>query len=91
MGDRECLATLVFYIQFLLFTKKLFQFVNVRLGSIKLVNTGNFYSQSNSMIHSLSSNFTEYHVTVIIKDEHFCQKHLGTLRGPIMSKIVQLG
>ena len=59
----------VFYIQFYFFSEKFFLFVNVRSASIKLVNTGNFYSQSDSTIHSSSSNFTEYHVTVVVKEK----------------------
>ena len=54
----------------LLFSKRFVQLVNVRSASIKLVNTGNFYSQSGSTIHSLSSNFIEHHVTVIVKEKY---------------------
>ena len=53
----------------LLFSRKFLQFVNVRLASMKLVNTGNFYFQSDSTIHSSSSNFTEYHVTFVVKEK----------------------
>ena len=39
----------------------------MRSATIKLVDTGNFHSQADSTIHSRSSNFTEYNITVIVK------------------------
>ena len=37
------------------------------MAIIKLVDTGNFHSQADSMIYSRSSNFTEYNITFIFK------------------------
>ena len=65
----------VFYIQFLLFSMKFLQFVSVRSASIKVVNTSNC-SQSDSTIHSSPSNFTEYHITIVVKDEDLLSKAL---------------
>ena len=62
-----------------LFTIYLLQLLDMSLASIKLIDTGNLHPESDATIPSSPSDFTEYHVAIVLaSNEHTIVTHVRT-------------
>jgi len=64
-------------------TNYLLQLLDMSLASIKLIDTRNLHPESDATIHSLLSDFAEYHVAVVLAvvlalNEHTIVAHIRT-------------